>query len=123
VFGLLLHMPVHSYTRADGWINRVRDCLFAGNHIGLHVWNQANNIDVTGSNFYGNKIAILAEEAGQIKISGNCMEGGQGPAIIASSIYGLTVSCLLLPYVPYSQRAYIVLLTLACLLTQSCPCR
>ena len=49
-------------------------------------------IDVTGSNFYGNHIAVLAEEAAQIKISGNCMEGGQGPAIIASSIYGLTVS-------------------------------
>ena len=29
---------------ADGWINRVRDCLFADNHIGLHIWNQANNV-------------------------------------------------------------------------------
>lgn len=77
---------------ADGWINRVRDCLFAGNHIGLHIWDQANNIDVTGSNFYGNGIAVLAEEAGQIKLSGNCMEGGQGPAVIASSVYGLTIS-------------------------------
>ena len=77
---------------ADGWINRVRDCLFSDNHIGLHIWDQCNNVDVTGSNFYGNHIAVLAEEGAQIKLSGNCMEGGQGPAIIASSIYGLTVS-------------------------------
>lgn len=77
---------------AYGWINRVCDCLFADNNIALHAWDQANNIDITGCNFYGNQIAVLAEEAGQVQISGNCMEGGQGPAIIASSIYGLTVS-------------------------------
>ena len=35
---------------------------------------------------------MLAEEGAQIKPSGNCMEGGRGPATIASSIYGLTIS-------------------------------
>lgn len=77
---------------AYGWINRIRDSLFTENHIGLHIWNQCNAVDITGCNFYGNELPIIAEEGGQIKICGNTIEGSQGAAIIASSIYGLTIS-------------------------------
>ena len=34
---------------AYGWINRIRDSLFADNNIGLHAWNQCNNLDITGN--------------------------------------------------------------------------
>jgi hypothetical protein len=83
---------LHAVRTADGWINRVRDSLFSDNHIGLHIWDQCNNVDLTGSNFYGNTLPVIVEDGAQILISGNVIEGSQGPAIIASSIYGLTIS-------------------------------
>ena len=83
---------VAAVSLAYGWINRIRDSLFAGNNIGLHVWNQCNNIDITGNNFYGNHLPLVVEDGAQIQISGNVIEGSQCPAIVAASVYGLLIS-------------------------------
>ena len=76
-----------------GWINYLRECKINFNQgIGLHVYNSANNIDVTSCQFEGNGgPAIYVSGGNQISIHGNVIEGNNGPGIVAMGARGLTI--------------------------------
>jgi nitrous oxidase accessory protein NosD len=89
----LVNTKIACLSLAYGWINRITDCLFAQcMGVGLHLWNQANNADIQNNNFYGNSLPLVVEQAAQVLIAGNVIEGNQGPGIVASHVEGLTIS-------------------------------
>ena len=88
----LVNTKIACLSLAYGWINRVTNCLFMQCFVGLHLWNEANNADVIQNNFAGNSLPIIIEQAAQVNIQGNVIEGNAGPAIVASDVEGLTIS-------------------------------
>ena len=89
----LVNAKVACLSLAYGWINRVTDSLFAQcMGVGLHLTNECNNADVQNNNYYGNGLPIVIQQAAQILIQGNVIEGNQGPAIVATDVEGLTIS-------------------------------
>ena len=87
----LLNSKVACLSLAYGWINRVTNCLFSQCFVGLHLWDEANNADIVQNNFYGNSLPMVIEQAAQINIEGNVIEGNDGPAITATAVEGLSI--------------------------------
>ena len=88
----LVNTRVACLSIAYGWINRIEGCLFAQCYVGLHLWSQANNANIVENNFYGNRLPIIIEQAAQISVRGNVIEGNDGPAIVASDVEGLSIT-------------------------------
>ena len=89
----VINTKIACMSLAYGWINRVTDCHFTQCFIGLHLWDQANNADIFQNNFDGIfGVPIIIEQAAQVNIEGNVIEGNAGPGIVASSVDGLTIS-------------------------------
>ena len=75
-----------------GWCNRVELCEVRYNHIGLHTYNMANNIDIVDNIFEDNTgIGMYLGTGEQMRIEGNVVEGHGGPGIMVVASPGLVI--------------------------------
>lgn len=87
--------------RAAGFINTFSNCMLRANNdaIGLFLstwptegslWN--NQVNVINCNLEWNRIGIVVANGDEVRLTGNNIEGCLGPAIMASGVWGLTIS-------------------------------
>ena len=62
-----------------GWCNRVEDCEFELNYIGLVLTNANNNVNVINSAMVDNEVGMYIGSGLQLNIEGNIIEGNGGP--------------------------------------------
>ena len=80
---------------AYGWINRIVESTISHNEWpagGIFVTNSANSIIIRDNAMEGNGWGISMADGMNIDVSGNCIEGTGGPAIIAGGTSGLRVA-------------------------------
>lgn len=62
-----------------GYTNRVEDCEFELNYIGLVLTNANNNVNVLNSAMVDNEVGMYIGSGLQLNIEGNVIEGNGGP--------------------------------------------
>ena len=65
-----------------GWSNRIEDCEFELNYIGLVLTNANNNVNVLNSIMVDNEVGMYIGSGLQLNIEGNVVEGNGGPGIV-----------------------------------------
>jgi hypothetical protein len=75
-----------------GWCNRVEDCEFELNYIGLVLTNANNNVNVINSLMVDNEVGMYIGSGLQLNIEGNTFEGNGGPGCVVFGARGLTMN-------------------------------